>query len=108
METLKAALAKALVHFYPLAGRVALDEDGRLEIQCTGEGSLFVVAWSASTLDIVLCDFRPSEEMRQLLVPSVESTECMCIMLQVVSSFDCLFISIPSQLKVAARMRVRR
>ncbi|KAM0894846.1 hypothetical protein ACQ4PT_024281 [Festuca glaucescens] len=36
---LKAALAKALVAFYPLAGRLSVDADGRLEIDCAGQGS---------------------------------------------------------------------
>ncbi|CAL9106207.1 unnamed protein product [Musa textilis] len=87
VEVLKAALAKALLHFYPLAGRVAVGEDGRLEIQCTGEGVLFVVARSTCTLD-VLSDFTPSEEMRQLLAPSSDGNDSMCIMLQV-TFFEC-------------------
>ncbi|URE17857.1 Transferase family [Musa troglodytarum] len=87
VEVLKAALAKALLHFYPLAGRVAVGEDGRLEIQCTGEGVLFVVARSTCTLD-VLSDFTPSEEMRQLFAPSSDGNDSMCIMLQV-TFFEC-------------------
>ncbi|WVZ48925.1 hypothetical protein U9M48_000316 [Paspalum notatum var. saurae] len=43
---LKASLAKALVIFYPLAGRFAVDDNGRPEISCNGEGALFVVARS--------------------------------------------------------------
>ncbi|KAJ8471667.1 hypothetical protein OPV22_026010 [Ensete ventricosum] len=87
VEILKAALAKALLHFYPLAGRVAVGEDGRLEIQCTGEGVLFVVARSTCTLD-VLSDFTPSEEMRQLFVPSSDGNDSMCVMVQV-TFFEC-------------------
>ncbi|XP_078431732.1 omega-hydroxypalmitate O-feruloyl transferase-like [Wolffia australiana] len=43
-EVLKAALAKVLVHFYPLAGKLTLTPDGKLAVDCTGEGALFVEA----------------------------------------------------------------
>lgn len=45
---LKEALAKALVAFYPVAGRLGVDGDGRLEISCNGEGVLFVLLALAS------------------------------------------------------------
>ncbi|GJN10160.1 hypothetical protein PR202_ga28229 [Eleusine coracana subsp. coracana] len=35
-ERMKHALAEALVAFYPLAGRIGYDNDGRLEINCNG------------------------------------------------------------------------
>lgn len=50
VEALKAALGKALVPFYPLASRLGVGQDGRVEIQCTGEGVLVVVALSNSTV----------------------------------------------------------
>ncbi|KAJ4813683.1 HXXXD-type acyl-transferase family protein [Rhynchospora pubera] len=69
VDALKAALAKALVVFYPLAGRLNRDpETGRPEIDCTGEGVIFFTA----SLDATLYDFKdfaPSEEMRKKLVP---------------------------------------
>jgi shikimate O-hydroxycinnamoyltransferase len=76
---LKAALAKALVAFYPLAGRLGLDADGRLEIDCAGQGALFVVARPDLTVD----DFgssQPSPELKRLLFPRVEdySPPLMC------------------------------
>ncbi|KAI4972574.1 hypothetical protein ZWY2020_003499 [Hordeum vulgare] len=43
-ERLWEALARALVPFYPLAGRMAAGPEGRLEIDCNGEGALFIVA----------------------------------------------------------------
>ncbi|KAL6911625.1 hypothetical protein ACP4OV_000430 [Aristida adscensionis] len=68
---LKAALSKALVPFYPLAGRLAQDGDGRPEIHCTGDGVLFVTARADATLDD-LGGFAPSDELRRMLVPSAD------------------------------------
>ncbi|XP_008777438.2 putrescine hydroxycinnamoyltransferase 1-like [Phoenix dactylifera] len=86
VEAMKAALGKALVPFYPMAGRLGVDRDGRLEIQCTGEGVLFVVARSKFTLR----DFKdstPSVDVRPLLVPPVESAEPPCILLMLQVTF---------------------
>ncbi|KAF0917268.1 hypothetical protein E2562_017447 [Oryza meyeriana var. granulata] len=68
---LKKAMAKALVAFYPLAGRLCVDGDGRPEIDCNAEGALFVVARSELTVD-TFSDFKPSPELRRLFVPRIE------------------------------------
>lgn len=68
---LKRALGDVLVTFYPMAGRLAKDDDkGRVEINCNGEGVLFVEAETDSTLHD-LGDFTPSLELRRL-VPTVD------------------------------------
>ncbi|KAG5562895.1 hypothetical protein RHGRI_005584 [Rhododendron griersonianum] len=41
---IKNALSKALVHYYPVAGRLAVDSNGRPVVDCTGEGAVFVEA----------------------------------------------------------------
>ncbi|TYI25550.1 hypothetical protein ES332_A05G057700v1 [Gossypium tomentosum] len=74
-QVLKEALSKTLVPFYPMAGRLGLDENGRLEILCNTEG------------------FTPSSKLRKL-VPTVDYSGdissyplvmaqviCVCIML---------------------------
>lgn len=79
-EALKAALAKALVAFYPLAGRLTRDpETGRPEIDCTGEGVNFYTAELDATVDDFK-DFAPSAEMRKKLVPTVDSADLPCVM----------------------------
>ncbi|XP_010479239.1 PREDICTED: shikimate O-hydroxycinnamoyltransferase-like [Camelina sativa] len=69
-QVLKEALSKALVAFYPIAGRLKRDNDGRIEIDCNGEGVLFVVADTPSVIDD-FGDFAPSLTLRQL-IPDVD------------------------------------
>lgn len=45
VEKLKSSLARILVDFYPLAGRLRPGEDGRLEVSCNDLGAEFVEAY---------------------------------------------------------------
>jgi hypothetical protein len=81
---LKEAMAKALVAFYPLAGRVGVDGDGRTQIDCNSEGALFVVARSQLRLDD-LDDLKPSPELRSLFVPRIEPSSII-LAVQVINS----------------------
>ncbi|KAG1364386.1 Hydroxycinnamoyltransferase 1 [Cocos nucifera] len=72
-ERLQSALAKALVPFYPVAGRLGRDEDGRIEIDCNGEGVLFVEAEAEGTVDD-FGDFAPTMELKRL-IPKVDYTD---------------------------------
>ncbi|KAL6134209.1 hypothetical protein ACLB2K_066442 [Fragaria x ananassa] len=69
-RVLKHALSKVLVPFYPMAGRLKRDDDGRIEINCNGEGVLFVVAESSSVIDD-FGEFAPTLELRKL-IPTVD------------------------------------
>ncbi|KAH9703076.1 Shikimate O-hydroxycinnamoyltransferase [Citrus sinensis] len=70
---LKEALSKVLVAFYPLAGRLTKDENGRTEIRCNGEGVLFVEAQANCVIDD-FGDFESSLKLMQL-VPTVDDTK---------------------------------
>ncbi|XP_009760608.1 shikimate O-hydroxycinnamoyltransferase-like [Nicotiana sylvestris] len=70
---LKEALSKALVPFYPMAGRLKRDEDGRIEIECIGQGVLFVEAESDGIVDD-FGDFAPTLKLRRL-IPAVDYSQ---------------------------------
>ncbi|ERM93925.1 shikimate O-hydroxycinnamoyltransferase [Amborella trichopoda] len=72
-DLLKESLSRALVSFYPLAGRLKRDRRGRIEIDCNAEGALFVEAYSDTAIDD-FGDFAPTMELKRL-APKVDYTE---------------------------------
>ncbi|CAN6172823.1 unnamed protein product [Urochloa humidicola] len=72
-DAVMASLSRGLIPFYPLAGRLGADAaTGRIQIDCTAEGVVFVKVRSAHahlTLDDLMRVFVPCQEMRDLLVP---------------------------------------
>ena len=88
-QVMKEALSKVLVPFYPMAGRLRRDEDGRIEIDCNAEGVLFVEADTGSVIDD-FGDFAPTLELRQL-IPTVDYSgdigSYSLLILQVLLSF---------------------
>jgi shikimate O-hydroxycinnamoyltransferase len=65
---LKEAMARALVALYPLAGSLGVDEDGRLEISCNGEGALFVVSRSCPETEPAILTRGPNKYNHIFLV----------------------------------------
>ncbi|KAG0536540.1 hypothetical protein BDA96_03G072900, partial [Sorghum bicolor] len=86
---LKEAMAKALVAFYPLAGRLGVSSDGRMEITCNDEGALFVVARAPDLTADEVKAFKPSPELRNLLVPRIEPSSSSIIMAIQVTFLKC-------------------
>uniref|UniRef100_A0A0E0PUE3 Uncharacterized protein n=1 Tax=Oryza rufipogon TaxID=4529 RepID=A0A0E0PUE3_ORYRU len=86
-DAVRDGLARALVPFYPLAGRLGLaggGEDGRVQIDCTGEGAVFVTARSGHyALDDLMNEFVPCDEMRDLFVPPTPPPNPPCALLLV-------------------------
>jgi omega-hydroxypalmitate O-feruloyl transferase len=44
VETMKESLARVLVHYYPLAGRLTISPEMKLIVDCTADGAVFVEA----------------------------------------------------------------
>ncbi|XP_077222606.1 shikimate O-hydroxycinnamoyltransferase-like [Tasmannia lanceolata] len=65
-RVLKMCLSKALVPFYPLAGRLSRDKGGRIQIDCNAAGVLFVEANTAAVVND-FGDFAPTNELKQLI-----------------------------------------
>ncbi|MCL7026354.1 hypothetical protein MKW94_022067 [Papaver nudicaule] len=68
-NVLKDGLSKALVPYYPVAGRLKRDEadKGRAVIDCNGEGVIFIEAETDSTLEDLKDDFAPTEQLAPLI-----------------------------------------
>nr|POF10270.1 spermidine hydroxycinnamoyl transferase [Quercus suber] len=71
-EAMKNSLSRALIHFYPLAGRLHWIEGGRLELDCNAMRVQLLEACSEAELD-ELGDFAPTNAVRDL-VPKVDYT----------------------------------
>uniref|UniRef100_A0A0E0HQ01 Uncharacterized protein n=1 Tax=Oryza nivara TaxID=4536 RepID=A0A0E0HQ01_ORYNI len=78
-DAMRDSLARALVAFYPVAGRLGLDGDGRVQVDCTGEGVVFATARSGHyALDDLMGEFVPCDEMRDLFVPAAPAAASCC------------------------------
>ncbi|KAJ4709565.1 Hydroxycinnamoyl-CoA shikimate/quinate hydroxycinnamoyl transferase [Melia azedarach] len=70
---LKDALSKVLVSFYPVAGRLGKKQNGRVLVDCNGEGVLFMEAEASCCID----DFGDFSQGLKLLplLPTVDETK---------------------------------
>ena len=82
-ESIKGALAKVLVEYYPLAGRLIVSPEGKLAVDCTGDGAFFVEADAdcdltalgdistpdPSALQPLICNFPTAENSQVIFVP---------------------------------------
>nr|UHJ19789.2 hydroxycinnamoyl CoA malic acid hydroxycinnamoyl transferase [Echinacea purpurea] len=94
-KVMKDALSRALVAFYPLAGRFKHDQDGRVEIDCQGQGALFLEAEADGLIDD-FGDFSPTLEYLKL-IPAVDDSQgidSFPLMVLQVTSFKCGGVSL--------------
>ncbi|KAG8078928.1 hypothetical protein GUJ93_ZPchr0007g4685 [Zizania palustris] len=68
---LRGSLSRVLVHYYPLAGRLAVSGEGKLVVDCTGEGAVFVDAESDCAMADIGDITRPDPSVLCELVYSV-------------------------------------
>uniref|UniRef100_A0A7N0URM1 Omega-hydroxypalmitate O-feruloyl transferase n=1 Tax=Kalanchoe fedtschenkoi TaxID=63787 RepID=A0A7N0URM1_KALFE len=92
-ELLKGSLQKVLVRYYPLAGRLTISSDGKLSVNCNGEGALFVEAEAncsleelgdiaaapdASLLTKLVCDVPDSASILEMPLLMAQVTKFKC------------------------------
>ncbi|XP_043692893.1 omega-hydroxypalmitate O-feruloyl transferase-like [Telopea speciosissima] len=91
-EVIKQALAEVLVHYYPLAGKLALDSDGRFVIECTGDGVPFIEAITTHELealgDLTKLDFGILSQLVYTFPPTKNILEIPLVATQV-TRFKC-------------------
>ncbi|KDP38698.1 hypothetical protein JCGZ_04051 [Jatropha curcas] len=88
IKLLKEALRKVLVQFYPVAGRLGRDDKGRLQINCNGDGVLFIEAETDSTVEELGGDLMLNEQILQL-IPSIDYSKT-----DILSSFPLLVLQV--------------
>ncbi|CAM0908342.1 unnamed protein product [Alopecurus aequalis] len=92
-ETVRKGLSRALVHYYPIAGRLAVraTSGSEMVIKCTGEGVPFVAASADHAIKDVLESLDPSLQDELALYPSMGSShsESEPLMFMQVTVFSC-------------------
>ncbi|WOK99155.1 hypothetical protein Cni_G07867 [Canna indica] len=89
-QLIRGALAKALVHYYPMAGRFAVSADGELEVACTGDGVWFVEAQADFPLEDVNNLELPLMIRKEDILPYVPPEDMKdVVMLMQVTEFKC-------------------
>ncbi|XP_059427739.1 hydroxycinnamoyl-CoA:piscidic acid hydroxycinnamoyltransferase-like [Corylus avellana] len=91
IETMKNSLGRALVHYYPLAGRLHWIQGGRLQLHCNAMGAQLTEVYSESNLD-EFGDFTPNGIIQHLF-PRVDysstSIEEQPLLLVQLTRFPC-------------------
>ncbi|KAF8653715.1 hypothetical protein HU200_061826 [Digitaria exilis] len=77
VPVIRDAVAMALVHYYPLAGRIRELDGGKLAVDCTGEGVLFVEADADVRVDHFGDHIRPPLPCHEELLFDVPGSSAM-------------------------------
>ncbi|KAL4386247.1 hypothetical protein GQ457_09G008570 [Hibiscus cannabinus] len=91
-QVIKDALRKVLSHYYPLAGRLVISSEGKLIVDCTGEGALFVEAEANCKMEEIGDITKPDPKtLRKLVydIPGAQSILEMPLLVAQVTKFQC-------------------
>ncbi|KAH9303937.1 hypothetical protein KI387_008341, partial [Taxus chinensis] len=90
-KTIREALSKVLVYYSPFAGRLRNRENGNLEVECSGEGAVFVEAMADNDLTVLqdLDEFNSSLQQLIFSVPMDTNIEDLHLLSVQVTSFTC-------------------
>lgn len=92
VEVVKDALEKLLVHYYPLAGKLTISSEGKLIVDCTGEGAVFLEAEADCEMEEIGDMSKPDPSALGKLVfeiPEAENILQMPLMAAQVTKFKC-------------------
>ncbi|CAL9204687.1 unnamed protein product [Musa hybrid cultivar] len=92
-KIIREALSRALVFYYPVAGRFAMTDQDELEVACTADGVYFIDASASCSLEDVnylqLPLSVPKESILPYPNPDAGQTEGIVILLMQVTEFTC-------------------
>ncbi|XP_075660620.1 omega-hydroxypalmitate O-feruloyl transferase-like [Castanea sativa] len=92
VKIIKDALSKVLVHYYPVAGRLTISAEGKLIVDCTGEGAVFVEAEADCTIEEIGDTTKPDPVTLGKLVydiPGARNILEMPLLVAQVTKFRC-------------------
>ncbi|KAG0455171.1 hypothetical protein HPP92_024463 [Vanilla planifolia] len=96
-EVLRDSFAKVLVHYHPLAGRLTISTEGKLIVDCTGEGAVFVEAEADCDLEDIGDISKPDPATLGKLLYSVPGAknilEIPLVVAQLVNRFVLVFFN---------------
>ncbi|KAH9328487.1 hypothetical protein KI387_000595, partial [Taxus chinensis] len=90
-KTIREALSKVLVYYSPFAGRLRNKENGDLEVECSGEGAVFVEAMADNNITVLqdLDEYNPSLQQLIFSVPMDTNIEDLHLLSVQVTCFTC-------------------
>uniref|UniRef100_Q9M6F0 Taxadien-5-alpha-ol O-acetyltransferase n=2 Tax=Taxus TaxID=25628 RepID=T5AT_TAXCU len=90
-KPIREALAKILVYYPPFAGRLRETENGDLEVECTGEGAMFLEAMADNELSVLgdFDDSNPSFQQLLFSLPLDTNFKDLSLLVVQVTRFTC-------------------